>query len=168
MKALLVSRGMPITVLSWKSSIKLVYFRNRSVFPLLWHDKYIRSATIEWRLPSVIMVSVANVSPYLSLTRKNVYIRDDYTCQWCGKHYGTSELSIDHVLPVSRGGTNTWRNVVTSCRKCNNQKGNLTGEEYEQRFNKRLLNRPIVANRKVLFKKYLIDDRYEAWSDFIL
>jgi 5-methylcytosine-specific restriction endonuclease McrA len=60
-------------------------------------------------------------------TRANILLRDEETCQYCGKHM--RELTLDHVLPRSRGGQSTWENLVACCHPCNNRKGNRTPEE---------------------------------------
>jgi 5-methylcytosine-specific restriction endonuclease McrA len=65
----------------------------------------------------------------LPLSRRTVLARDHYTCQYCGACPGKSALTIDHVLPRSRGGPTTWENVVTACDTCNRRKGNRTPEE---------------------------------------
>ena len=65
----------------------------------------------------------------LSPTRKSVALRDNYTCQYCGAAPGRALLTLDHILPRSRGGQTTWDNVVAACRACNMRKGNRTPEE---------------------------------------
>ncbi len=61
--------------------------------------------------------------------RRNIFARDGNHCQYCGRHYPTSELSLDHVVPRSRGGETTWENIVCSCVKCNVKKGGRTPQE---------------------------------------
>jgi 5-methylcytosine-specific restriction endonuclease McrA len=68
------------------------------------------------------------------LTRKNLLLRDDYQCQYCSKHPGVRDLNIDHVLPRSRGGLDTWDNLVVSCRTCNLRKGHKTPVEAKMRL----------------------------------
>ena len=65
----------------------------------------------------------------LPLSRRTVLARDLYTCQYCGIEPGRTELTVDHVLPRSRGGLTTWENVVAACGPCNRRKGNRTPEE---------------------------------------
>ena len=60
----------------------------------------------------------------VKFSRRNVLVRDQYTCQYCEQDFPTSLLTLDHVMPLSRGGKTTWENVVTACKKCNNKKGN--------------------------------------------
>ena len=65
----------------------------------------------------------------LTPTRRSVALRDNYTCQYCGQAPGRGQLTLDHVLPRSRGGQTTWENVVAACRACNMRKGDRTPEE---------------------------------------
>ncbi len=83
--------------------------------------RYFRSAAFEFPEPSVVKLRYRIKTPYLksiALTRKAVFIRDNHRCQYCG---GPAE-SIDHVLPRSKGGRNTWDNVVAACKRCNFKK----------------------------------------------
>src|SRR5690606_31470162 len=74
----------------------------------------------------------------LPVTRRGVLSRDQYTCQYCGSSPPRKELTIDHVLPRSRGGKTTWENIITACQKCNGRKGNRTPAE----ANMKLLSEP--------------------------
>lgn len=62
----------------------------------------------------------------LKFSRENIYLRDNYTCQYCAKPYGLKELTLDHVVPASKFGRKEWTNVVTACRSCNHRKANRT------------------------------------------
>lgn len=61
--------------------------------------------------------------------REHIFLRDNFTCQYCNKKLSSKLLTIDHVIPLSRGGKNKWTNVVAACSKCNNVKGNKTPDE---------------------------------------
>lgn len=76
-----------------------------------------------YTVPSVIRLSyfIRRPRPRVKLTRREVFLRDNHTCQYCGRRGG--ELTIDHVIPRSRGGMHTWENVVSACRPCNHRKG---------------------------------------------
>jgi 5-methylcytosine-specific restriction endonuclease McrA len=67
--------------------------------------------------------------PLVRLTRRNLMLRDGYRCQYCARSAGERELNIDHVLPRSRGGRDTWENLVTACQPCNRRKGERTPQE---------------------------------------
>lgn len=92
---------------------------------------HVASARLRVPLPSVIRLLEYRRIPHQtrSLSRKNIMLRDRYTCQYCGHTFSAGELTMDHVIPRSRGGTSTWENLVTCCIPCNNQKGNRTPEE---------------------------------------
>jgi len=79
-------------------------------------------------LPLVIKLKEYVPIPYngVVFTRKNIFLRDNYTCQYCGKN---GNLTIDHVVPRSRGGDDAWENVVACCVRCNNRKGDRIPEE---------------------------------------
>ena len=83
------------------------------------------------QLPSVIRLLEYRRIPHQTraLSRKNILMRDRYTCQYCQKILSSSELTLDHVIPRSRGGETTWENLVASCNPCNNRKGNRTPDE---------------------------------------
>lgn len=91
----------------------------------------IRTATLEIPVPEVIVLAKYGDVPVrgVAFSRSNLYRRDRYTCQYCGAKPGTQELTIDHVLPRSRGGTSTWSNCVVACVKCNFKKANRTPVE---------------------------------------
>ena len=82
-------------------------------------------------IPEVILLSTYGKVPRIevSFSRKNLYRRDGHACQYCGTHRPSSELSIDHVLPRSRGGRTTWENCVLACVRCNSKKADRTPRE---------------------------------------
>jgi len=85
-------------------------------------------------VPSVIRLvyQVRRPLPQRRLTRKEVFLRDNYTCQYCGRQ--TRDLTIDHIIPRHRGGSQTWENVVTACKRCNHRKGDRTPQEAGMRL----------------------------------
>lgn len=92
----------------------------------------LRAERVDLAVPSVIrLVSYIPVPPRLPLpvSRRSVLARDNYTCQYCGGQPGKALLTIDHVVPRSKGGGTTWDNVVTACGPCNRRKGNRSPEQ---------------------------------------
>ena len=87
---------------------------------------FLHSARVAMRLPSVIRLLEYRRIPHQSraLSRKNILLRDRNTCQYCGTVLPSSELTLDHVIPRSRGGSSTWENLVACCHSCNRRKGN--------------------------------------------
>ena len=96
-------------------------------------ERVLRSASAEFRVPSVIRrrtyINIRRRREQSSMKRLRIYTRDKFRCQYCGAKKTASELTLDHILPRSRGGDNTPINVVTACLKCNNRKGNRTPAE---------------------------------------
>jgi 5-methylcytosine-specific restriction endonuclease McrA len=104
----------------------------------------VRGFDLEVRIPEVIVLTRYDGYPTrgVAFTRRNVYRRDGYTCQYCRGRPGLSDLTIDHVIPRSRGGASSWENCVTACRPCNARKANRTAHESDLR-----LPRPPAAPR---------------------
>ena len=92
---------------------------------------YLRAPSITLRVPSVIRLLEYRRIPYQTraLSRKNILMRDRNTCQFCGRALPASELTLDHIVPRSRGGDSSWENLVTCCHPCNNRKGDRLPEE---------------------------------------
>ncbi len=91
-----------------------------------------------FKIPRVIQLLSCDRSPRhdVKFSRHNVYSRDGNRCQYCGRRFPTSELSLDHVVPLSRGGLSTWENIVCACLPCNVRKGNRLPEEAGMRLKK--------------------------------
>jgi 5-methylcytosine-specific restriction endonuclease McrA len=98
------------------------------------------------------------------LTRKNLLLRDDYQCQYCGRHPGVRELNIDHVLPRSRFGRDTWENLVVSCRPCNLKKGRRTPLEAKMRLLRQPREPRWSTTRHILL---MTKEPYEEWGPFL-
>lgn len=94
-------------------------------------DEYIGTPRGKIRVPRVLLLAGYNRVPHapVRLSRRNIFLRDGFTCQYCNRRPGVRELNLDHVMPRSRGGRSTWENLVTSCRTCNLRKGWATPEE---------------------------------------
>ncbi|HWL05233.1 MAG TPA: HNH endonuclease [Xanthobacteraceae bacterium] len=115
----------PLSLWSWQDTIKAVFLERVNI--VAHYDQAIRSPSFEMQLPSVISLkSYVKPSTNPAFTRFNVFLRDRFSCQYCGDH---DELTFDHLIPRSRGGQTTWDNVVTACSPCNLHKGSLTVSE---------------------------------------
>ena len=109
----------PLSVWSWQDSIKSVFLNRVTIVSN--YKRKIRSPSFEMNLPSVIALkSFIKPSENPNFTRFNVFLRDKFTCQYCGDK---KNLTFDHLLPKSKGGLTDWENVVTACSTCNVQKG---------------------------------------------
>jgi len=115
---------LPINICSWRRAIVLL-FKGKAE-GIENSKKKINSG--RYTLPLVIKLNDYVPVPYngVVFTRKNIFLRDNYTCQYCGK---TGNLTIDHVIPKSKGGEDTWENVVACCMRCNNKKSDRLPEE---------------------------------------
>ncbi|MGQ9736151.1 MAG: HNH endonuclease [Thermaceae bacterium] len=122
---------------------------------------YLHTPSTKIPVPSVIRLKRMARRPRtrVPLNRRNILRRDRYTCQYCGRQGG--ELTVDHVLPKSRGGKSTWENLVTACRSCNLKKGDRTPEEAGMR-----LRNPPRAPRLPLFLADL-KEVPEAWKPYL-
>jgi len=124
---------------------------------------WLRTLGDPFPIPSVIRLTtmIRRPHPTIPLTKREIFRRDGYTCQYCGRM--TSRLTIDHVIPRQRGGGYTWENLVTACPECNQRKGNRTPEEAHMP----LLRRPKPPPRSALyrFRRYL--PQHEEWRPFL-
>ncbi len=135
--------------------------------PEEFSSNLLHSARQAMKLPSVIRLLEYRRIPHQSrsLSRKNILMRDRYTCQYCQRTFPSGELTLDHVIPRSRSGESTWENLVACCHRCNNRKGSRTPEEagmrllrqprpfslHTSRHLMRLLGRSDAQWRKYLF-----------------
>jgi 5-methylcytosine-specific restriction endonuclease McrA len=118
----------PLSLWSWQEAIKAVFLDRVNV--VSEYDREIHSPTRTVRLPSVI--SLKEYAPTMrrpAFTRFNLFLRDHFTCQFCGERFPTQDLTFDHVVPRSRGGKTSWENVVAACGACNLRKANRTPYE---------------------------------------
>jgi 5-methylcytosine-specific restriction endonuclease McrA len=94
-------------------------------------EPFIRTQHLQLRVPEVVVLNHYDRVPLgaVTFTRRNIFKRDRYTCQYCGRQPGSEELTIDHILPRSRGGVSTWDNCVLACVDCNSRKADRTPAE---------------------------------------
>ena len=126
------------------------------------YEEEISSPSITFKIPSVIVLKtvVKFISTGIRPSRNNILWRDKNQCQYCGVIESPRDMTIDHVIPRSRGGENTWYNIVTCCKRCNQKKGNRTPEE----ANMSLLNKPVKPRNSVLRQ---ISDVQPIWNIYL-
>ena len=108
----------PLSLWSWQDAVKAVFLDRVNI--VSHYDRVVRSPQLAIRLPSVISLKeYVPATRRPAFTRFNVFLRDRFTCQYCGRWFPTHELTFDHVIPRCRGGRTSWDNVVTSCSACN-------------------------------------------------
>lgn len=155
----------PLSLWSWQEAVKAI-FRD-SVVVVSEYERVIRSPTHTVRLPSVLALKEylpMNKAP--AFTRFNLFLRDQWTCQYCHDDFRTQELTFDHVIPRSRGGRTAWTNIVTACQQCNLAKGDRMPDECGMH--------PLVAPRQPTIielqangRKFPPNFLHESWGDFL-
>jgi 5-methylcytosine-specific restriction endonuclease McrA len=127
-------------------------------------ENYTHGPCARFLFPSVIVLKkyIQKRRVAMSPTRKNIYWRDKYTCQYCAGEFKYKQLSLDHIIPKSRGGGNGWLNLVTCCHRCNQKKGNKTPLEASMG----LIKEPCVPNVSIVDFYHHISVP-ENWLPFI-
>lgn len=129
------------------------------------HDDWVHAVRFAIQVPRIIRLGTYDRQPrqMLRFNRRNLFARDNHKCQYCGRAFPESQLSIDHVLPRSRGGPTTWENVVSSCFRCNTHKGGRTPQEARMP----LLSEPRRPTQNPLLTVKLNNPKYASWRSFI-
>ena len=114
-----------LNVTSFQRAVKMIFAGKAEM--LAGGDRVLASTSYEMRMPSIIrmLYYIRRPMQKVALTKKNVLIRDDHVCQYCGVR-GERLMTVDHITPKSRGGPSTWENLVCACMRCNNRKNNRT------------------------------------------
>ena len=152
----------PLSIWSWQDTIKAVFLDRVNIVAL--YDHAVHSPSLEMKLPSVVALK-SYVRPLRqpAFTRFNVFLRDRFSCQYCGSR---DDLTFDHVMPRSKGGETTWENVVAACSSCNLKKGGLSPAESGM-FPHQLPFQPSVGdlhrNGRLFPPNYL----HESWLDYL-
>jgi len=135
-KVLVLNRDyQPLQIITWRKAFVKMFSEANPVSVVDYYDDFVvRSMDKVHRVPSVLVIrnkyvrykrEVSDLANY----RKYIYVRDSYNCQYCDKSFKDIELTVDHVVPKSKGGPNTWTNLVTCCKPCNSKKGDKSTHE---------------------------------------
>ncbi|MEW5974455.1 MAG: HNH endonuclease [Acidobacteriota bacterium] len=155
----------PLKIISWQRAITLLFAGKVEVIEE--YSREIHSVTFSVKLPSILrLLKYVKVkkSRIVKFSRANIYARDRYSCQYCGLTHRADELTFDHVIPVSRGGTKSWENIVTACIDCNRRKGGRTPSEAGMT----LIQRPVEPNWVPSFNLTLVfKNAPESWRDYL-
>jgi len=153
----------PLNVCNIRRAIILVITGKAEILEA--YDLDLMTTRQRYDAPSVIRLAymIRRPHPRVKLCRREIFIRDNYTCQYCGER--THELTIDHVIPRSRGGGHSWENLVSACRACNHRKGGKTLAEARLR----LRREPVEprAGRYYSIERAVSTTVDEAWLKFI-
>jgi len=152
----------PINITSTYRAINMLLAEKATL--LLNGRGVIHSVSRMFPLPSVIRLTsmIKRPRPIVKLTRKEIFRRDNYTCQYCGRQ--TKDLTIDHVIPRRLGGKTIWQNVVAACSRCNHLKGGATPRQSGMYPLRKAKNPPNTAT--YLFGKHLGDNH--EWQNFLI
>jgi 5-methylcytosine-specific restriction endonuclease McrA len=154
---------MPLSTITWEDAIKYLVLDKADV--ILYHENWIvHSATWETQVPSIMMLR-DYMKPKLSVrfSRGNIYLRDNGECQYCGDRIERKEATLDHVIPVSKGGKSVWDNCVTACAPCNSNKSDKT-KGWKPKIKPYKPDYYDLLNKR---KKQEFNIRYKEWLQFI-
>jgi 5-methylcytosine-specific restriction endonuclease McrA len=158
--------GFPVAFVSWRRAVNLQW-QDRAVVVAEDAKRVLRSPSFEMGMPRVIKLR-NHISRKLRLkvpmTRRNIAIRDNSSCQYCGVVLETAEYTIDHVLPRARGGISVWTNLALACVSCNNRKSDRTPQEAGLTLRQRPLE-PNQFDPRFNFRLHIHALRPE-WSDY--
>lgn len=129
------------------------------------HEDWIRSVNFEIQVPRVLRLLRFDKTPKqrVRLNRRNIFARDANRCQYCGKRFSTSELSLDHVIPTCKGGGTSWENLVCACVRCNVRKGGRTPHQAGMK----LICKPIRPKASPMLTVKLGNPKYASWKSFL-
>jgi hypothetical protein len=129
-----------------------------------WEDRMLETTQFKFPIPEIIRMNEFKgyVDCSVKFNRKNVYERDQYTCQYCGTRHSSAELNLDHVMPRSRGGKSNWKNIVVTCISCNSRKADRTPEEAGMP----LIRQPFKPQMSQIHMK-VGKSMPKSWEDFI-
>ncbi len=152
---------VPISICSARKAVILLLLDKAQMIER--YDDAIHSARRSMPYPSVIRLNRYIRRPYqtVSLNRKNIVKRDRNRCQYCGKNH--QPMTIDHIIPKSQGGRDTWENLVCACSRCNHKKGDRTPEQAGMK----LLRKPTRPTH-LFYLQYLANGHpHPTWQDYL-
>jgi 5-methylcytosine-specific restriction endonuclease McrA len=151
----------PMSVINVRKAIVLLYLGKAELVEA-YDGKQVHSVSVAMPFPSILRLSMYVRVPYkkIILSRKNILRRDGHRCQFCGR--GDIPLTVDHVIPASRGGEDTWENLVCACVICNNKKGDRTPDEAMMP----LRRKPMRPNH-VTFIRHFVGTLNERWKPYL-
>jgi 5-methylcytosine-specific restriction endonuclease McrA len=118
----------PLHIVTWQRAIQLLFQGKVEVIEESDHEVHTVRLTI--KVPAVLRliqyIPLTKKKQLVRFSRANIFLRDHHTCQYCGKAFAKSHLTLDHVIPIVQGGRKGWENIVTACKSCNQRKGGRT------------------------------------------
>ena len=152
----------PLSLWPWQDAIKAAFLDR--VMIVAEYDTVVHSPSISMRLPSVVVLrDYVKPARYPAFTRFNLFLRDQFACQYCG---AKGEMTFDHVIPRSRGGRTTWENVVAACGHCNLKKANHTLRQVGMALH-RPPRRPDASELQNKGRRFPPNYLHDSWMDFL-
>src|SRR5437879_11432696 len=153
----------PINICAARRAIVLVL--KGLAMPEEENGHFLHAARITMRVPSVIRLLEYRRIPHQTraLSRKNILLRDRNTCQYCGLVMSSGELTLDHVVPRSRGGSSTWENLVACCHTCHRRKGNQTPAEAGMKLMREPRSFNLHTSRHIMRLMGRSDDKWRKY-----
>lgn len=152
----------PLSLWPWQTAVKAMFLDRVDV--VAHYEREVHSPNLTLKLPSVIALkSFVKPSQHPAFTRFNLFLRDHFTCQYCGR---PKELTFDHVVPRAYGGRTTWENVVTACAPCNLKKGGRTPREAQMAILQEP-HRPTSWQLQEHGRRFPPNYLHETWRDWL-
>jgi len=152
----------PLSLWCWQDSIKARYLNRISV--LMEYEQTVRSPSTEIQIPSVVVLKdYIQPKRHLAFTRFNLFLRDGFSCQYCG---GSGNLTFDHILPKSLGGVTSWENVVSACLSCNFKKGAKSLKQVAFKL-KTTPKKPLPEELQNMGRKFPPNYLHKSWLNFL-
>ena len=153
---------LPLSTIPWQQAIKLSWLNRINILEV-YSDWQVHSPSTTIDVPALaITKEYMKYKKAVRFSRKNLYLRDLYQCQYCGDTFDAPELTIDHVVPVSRGGKTTWDNTVAACEECNRNKGNKMVQPRRMPFKPEYWH---LINNNIEHLNFHI--KHESWRPYI-
>ena len=152
----------PIEIIPWEEAFLLTWLKK--AWAAEYTDKWVHSARQRFQIPSVIVLFKYIDEQFFTLpcTRKNIMIRDENRCQYCAKVFRDADLTLDHVIPKSKGGKTRWDNIVMACKPCNQRKRDLLLESAPVS----LIRQPRKPSYRSIIKKRMENTNLK-WNEYL-
>lgn len=153
---------LPLSVCTWKEAFAYIF--DGKVDVLAEYDDWdVHSPAQTYKVPAVVRLThYTKIKPEVCYNRYNLYLRDEFACQYCGERFTYNTLTVDHVIPRRHGGRTTWSNCVAACQACNAEKAH-----YLDMVPRHKPRRPDVYELIDKRKKFPIKIYHESWVDFM-
>ena len=153
---------LPLSTIPWQQAVKLSFLGRIKILET-YDDWEVRSPSTVMKVPALAITrEYMKYKRAVRFSRKNLYLRDLYQCQYCGETCDNHELTIDHVIPVSKGGKTTWENIVAACPPCNAHKGSDIIKP------RRMPYKPTYYELANIRKELPFDLKHPSWKDYLV